>query len=74
MPGRGGKRERDGTDVGYRIERTRDCKLLGGSSTSRREPVRFIAINSYPIRSEIHVFSNSVRYIQVLDLATKILR
>jgi len=52
--------KRDGTDVGYRIERTRDCKLPGGSSTSRREPVRFMAINSYPIRSEIHVFSNSV--------------
>jgi len=59
--------KRDGADVGYRIERTRDCKLPGGSSTSRREPVRFMAINSYPIRSEIHVFSNR-RYIQVLNL------
>jgi len=49
--------KREGTDVGYRIERTRDCKLPGGSSTSRREPVRFMAINSYLIRNEISMYS-----------------
>jgi len=59
--------KRDGTDVGYRIERTRDCKLLGGSSTSRREPVRFMAINSYPIRSEIHVFSVDIYKYSILQ-------